>query len=138
MGLMSAVFVLFPAAVAGLYTQDAATLELGRRLLLIVAFFQIFDGTQVVLTGALRGLGETRIPMAANVVGYWMIGLPVGGWLAFGKGWGVFGLWIGLCLGLCLVALSLLAAWTHRARRLAKDHPEGPAAPLSEISELVR
>ncbi|HAH07310.1 MAG TPA: MATE family efflux transporter [Elusimicrobia bacterium] len=111
-------YFLFPKAIVALYTSHPGTAALGVSLLFVTAFFQVFDGVQVVMTGALRGLGETRIPMLANAVGYWLIGLPVGAWLAFRRGWGVLGLWIGLCLGLCLVAVSLLWVWARRARTL--------------------
>ncbi|MFA6004743.1 MAG: MATE family efflux transporter [Elusimicrobiota bacterium] len=118
MSLTSLAYVLMPRSILGLYTTDPAVTELGIRLLAVAAFFQVFDGAQVVLTGALRGTGETRIPMLANAVGYWAIGLPVGVFLAFPCGRGAWGLWIGLCIGLCSVALSLLFAWRRRARRL--------------------
>ena len=50
----------------------------GARLLLVAAAFQLFDGLQTVATGALRGAGDTRAPMLANFVAYWLIGLPAG------------------------------------------------------------
>ena len=58
-------------------------LAVGPSLLWIAAAFQIFDGIQTVSTGALRGLGETRVPMIANLVGYWVMGLPLGFTLCF-------------------------------------------------------
>ena len=75
-----------------------------RHLLLGVgAVFAVFDGVQVIATGALRGLGETRRPMIWNLVGHWGIGLPIGWTLAFVAGWGVLGIWIGLSTGLIVV-----------------------------------
>jgi MATE family multidrug resistance protein len=94
-------------------------MALGSRLLLIVAAFQVFDGIQTVTTGALRGLGETRAPMLANLVGYWVLGLPLGLTLCFALGWGVYGLWIGLTLALIVIALTLLVCWKRDAARLA-------------------
>ena len=68
-----------------LYTRDPRVLcAVGPSLLWIAAAFQIFDGIQTVCTGALRGLGETRVPMFANLVGYWVLGLPLGFILCFG------------------------------------------------------
>lgn len=118
MACSSLLYVLFTRGILRLYTSDPGVAAAGVSLLYVCAFFQVFDGTQVVMTGALRGLGETRVPMLANAVGYWMLGLPVGIWLAFQRGWGVLGLWVGLCLGLCFVAVSLLWVWTGRARTL--------------------
>ena len=88
-------------------------------LLAIAAAFQIFDGTQAVATGILRGLGETAMPMTMNVVGHWMLGLPVGYVLCFTLGWGVAGLWIGLSIGLIFVAITLTVVWARRARQIA-------------------
>jgi MATE family multidrug resistance protein len=87
-------------------------------LLALAAAFQIFDGIQTVSTGALRGLGETRIPMLANLVGYWVLGLPLGLSLCFLLHWGIYGLWIGITLALIVVASTLLARWRRDSVRL--------------------
>jgi MATE family multidrug resistance protein len=70
---------------------------------------------QTVTTGALRGLGETRVPMIANLVGYWVFGLPLGLALCFALHRGIFGLWIGLTLALILIATTLLWRWRRAA-----------------------
>jgi MATE family multidrug resistance protein len=77
----------------------------------------VFDGTQVVSAGTLRGLGDTRVPMLIGLVGFWLIGLPVSVALAFGAGLGPLGLWWGLVAGLGAVALLLLARVRVRFRR---------------------
>jgi MATE family multidrug resistance protein len=92
-----------------LYTSDAAVVATCATILPIAAAFQIFDGTQVVGCGVLRGMGRVRPAAAINLIGYWLLGLPLGGWLALRGGLGVAGLWWGLALGLALVALSLVA-----------------------------
>ena len=129
MSLTCLAYIFLPRAILGLYTTDAAVLSLGIKLLAVAGVFQVFDATQVVMTGALRGLGETRVPMLANAVGYWAVGLPVGVSLALVSGWGAFGLWIGLCLGLCSVAVALLWVWRGRAAALWRgETPPEPAA----------
>jgi len=104
-------FLLVPEAILRVFTGDASVLATGVSLLFIAAVFQLFDGAQVVLTGVLRGTGDTRTPMIANLVGYWVLGLPIAWLLCFERGAGVVGLWIGLCVGLMTVALraSLIA-----------------------------
>jgi MATE family multidrug resistance protein len=88
-------------------------LAVGPSLLWIAAAFQIFDGVQTVCTGALRGLGETRAPMFANLIGYWLLGLPLGLILCFVLKWGIYGMWIGLTLALIVISSILLRRW-HR------------------------
>jgi MATE family multidrug resistance protein len=113
------VFVAAPGPLIALYTSDPQVMALGRSLLGLAAIFQIFDGIQGVSTGALRGLGETRIPMLANLVGYWAFGLPLGLTLCFVAGWGIYGLWIGLLAALIVIAATLLSRWNRDSARLA-------------------
>lgn len=110
------VMLLLPAALAGLYTDFDAVLVLAAALIPIAGAFQVFDGTQAVAAGALRGLGDTRVPMLIGLVGFWLIGLPVSAALGFGAGLGPIGLWWGLVAGLGAVALLLLARMRARFR----------------------
>jgi MATE family multidrug resistance protein len=82
-----------------------------------------------VTTGILRGIGDTRTPMVMNVIGHWVLGLPVGYALCFRFRWGVAGLWIGLSIGLIFCAVALTATWVMRTRRLElppRAHPPEP------------
>jgi len=116
-------FIVFPSALFRLFTPDQAVIATGSALLLVAAVFQLFDGVQVVATGVgvLRGSGDTRTPLLSNLVGHWVLGLPVGYALCFRWGWGVVGLWVGLCIGLVAVAVVLLWVWALRVRLLAAD-----------------
>ncbi|WP_229741197.1 MATE family efflux transporter [Silvibacterium dinghuense] len=113
MTLAALLFLLIPRPVLSIYTRDPRVLALGVHILLVVATFQVFDGAQTVATGALRGLGETRVPMLANLVGYWVIGLPLGAWLCFRMHWGLYGLWSGLTTALVLIAALLTWRWSQ-------------------------
>jgi MATE family multidrug resistance protein len=108
------VFVSIPTWIARLFSPDPVVIRTGARLLLVAAAFQLFDGLQTVATGALRGAGDTKTPMLANFVAYWLIGLPVGYLLCFKLGWGAVGVWIGLCAGLMMIGSGLLLAWHKR------------------------
>jgi multidrug resistance protein, MATE family len=108
-----------PRFIARLYTPEAAVVLSSASLLRIAALFQTFDGLQVVATGAMRGLGNTRTPAIAHFTGYWILGLPVAYWLAFPAAWGVKGIWTGLTSALILIGIILLLAWRREVRRAA-------------------
>jgi MATE family multidrug resistance protein len=118
MAISGLAFLLFPGPLLGCYTHDPGVIRIGRSILLLAAFFQLADGTQVVGTGALRGLGDTRAPMIANLCGHWFVGLPLGVWLCFGLRYGLAGLWVGLATGLIVVAAALLWRWWASTRKL--------------------
>jgi MATE family multidrug resistance protein len=107
--LSGLVLTLAPRPLARLYSLEAAVVALASLLIPIAGVFQVFDGLQVVSIGVLRGVGDTRAPMVVNVLGFWLIGLPVSLWLGFGVGTGAVGLWWGLVAGLAAVAMFLLA-----------------------------
>ncbi len=119
--LMGIAFLVWRVPMLRAFTQDRGVMEIGAGLLVVAAAFQLFDGTQAVATGVLRGVGETRMPMIMNVIGHWVLGLPAGYVLCFVVGWGVRGLWFGLSIGLTFVALALTFVWTRRARQMAKE-----------------
>ena len=108
------VFISIPRLIARLFSPDPNVIRVGASLLVVAAAFQLFDGVQTVATGALRGTGDTKTPMLANLVAYWFIGLPLGWVLCFSQGWGALGIWIGLCIGLMIIGTALLAAWHRR------------------------
>ena len=83
MGCSGLLFVSIPTWIARLFSPDPMVIRTGATLLLVAAAFQLFDGLQTVATGALRGTGDTRTPMLANFIAYWLIGLPVGYVLCF-------------------------------------------------------
>jgi MATE family multidrug resistance protein len=99
------------------FSRDATVLDIGPPLLAIAGVCLMFDGTQGISTGILRGLGDTRTPMIANFAGHWLVGLPLGYAACFWWGWGVQGLWLGLAAGLTGVGVALLVTWNHRVRR---------------------
>ena len=122
--------VTAPRAIIGAYTSDAMVVTIGAGLLRVAAAFQLFDGLQVVATGAMRGLGDTRTPMFCNLVGHWALGLPVAYVLCFSTRLQIVGLWIGLSIGLIAIGGVLLALWTRHVHRLESGQIDGsgPAA----------
>ena len=108
-----------PSAIVRLFSDDGDVLRLGVVLLALAAAFLVFDALQIVTTGALRGMGDTRSPAAAQLCGHWLLGLPVGYTLCFHAGLGAVGLWLGWLVGLTLVASVMLLVWRRRGRRIA-------------------
>ncbi|HLK67183.1 MAG TPA: MATE family efflux transporter [Bryobacteraceae bacterium] len=118
MGAAGLSFWMAPRAIMRIFIGDAAVVGIGAVLLRIAAFLELFDGVQVVATGALRGLGDTRTSMFAHFVGYWIIGLPVAYILCFPRGWGAAGIWIGLCAALIPIGSGLVLVWSSRSADL--------------------
>lgn len=122
MALCALFYATMAPQLAGLMGAPLEVRPLVVPLLMVCAVFQLSDGVQGVGAGVLRGAGETRFTFVANMVGHYLVGLPVALLLGFVLGWGVVGIWWGLCLGLTCVALALL--W--RFLRLST----GPLRPL--------
>ncbi|WNG49639.1 MATE family efflux transporter [Archangium minus] len=122
MACSALLFALFPQSLVRLIGAPPEVEPLLIPLLMVAAVFQLSDGVLGVGAGVLRGMGETRFTSAAVMAGQYLVGLPVALLLAYGLGYGVMGLWGGLCMGLAVVALALL--W--RFERLCS----GPLQPL--------
>lgn len=122
MTAMGVAFLAFPHALIGLFSPGPDVVALGGSLLLVAAVFQLFDGLQAVATGALRGLGDTRMAMLVNLAAHWLLGLPVAYALCFPLGYGVRGLWTGLSLG--LIACGVVLTW-HWHRRITHYEATG-------------
>ena len=110
----------FSEALIGIFVTpvDAETTQvfnLAVSFLMVAAIFQIVDGAQVVGAGMLRGLHDTKVPMYFAAFGYWVVGIGVGGWLAFRGGWDGVGVWTGLATGLAVVSVLMLVRWSMRA-----------------------
>jgi MATE family multidrug resistance protein len=93
---------------------NAAVIGLAVSFLQVAAAFQLVDGAQVIGAGMLRGLHDTRWPLLFALFGYWVVGLGIGVWLAFGRDWQGVGIWVGLASGLAAVAVLMLARWILR------------------------
>jgi MATE family multidrug resistance protein len=118
-GIMAAFglsFVLCGELIASWFVESPTVLRLAASLLIVAAFFQVADGIQVVSLSALRGLGDVRTPAAIAGLAYWIIALPVGGWLAFKGNLGAVGIWIGLAIGLGTAAVLLMARFIRMTR----------------------
>jgi MATE family multidrug resistance protein len=100
-------FFFFPEPLARIFGGSPEIVAAALPLLAVTAVFQISDGVQGVTTGVLRGAGDTAFSFLANLVGHYLVGLPLAILLTFRLHLGVVGLWWGLCGGLSAVAIAL-------------------------------
>jgi MATE family multidrug resistance protein len=113
-----------PEAIAGLFIDAGApantpVVHAAVTFLAVAALFQIFDGGQVIGAGALRGLKDTRWPMAIAALAYWIVGIGLATGLGFGAGWGGLGIWIGLAAALVVAAVLMIVRFVRLQRRVA-------------------
>ncbi len=118
MATFSAILFLIPHHIARAFTPDTNVIAATIPLLFVAALFQFFDGLQITATGALRGAGNTHAGLIVQIIGYWIIGLPIGYVLAFRLHHGAVGLWLGLCAGLIVAGLSLTTVWHRTTKKL--------------------
>jgi MATE family multidrug resistance protein len=121
MSACGVLFWLFPHELAGLFLRadDPAApvvLALAAGFLRIAAIFQLVDGLQVIGAGALRGLGDTRVPMLCAGLGYWAVGFPSCLLLGFGLGLDGTGVWLGMAIALLVVAALLVGRFERLTR----------------------
>jgi multidrug resistance protein, MATE family len=117
MACCALLFVAFPGRVARLMTDDPQVVATAVPLLRIAGAFQLFDGLQGVGAGILRGAGEAHYTFAANMIGYWVVGLPVVLFLTLGLGWGITGVWAGFVVSLAIIAVSLVRRFLRVSSR---------------------
>lgn len=104
--------------------DNTEVIVLASKLLLVAAIFQISDGIQVVVLGALRGLQDVKIPTFITFIAYWLIGFPVSYYLGLHTNFKSTGIWIGLLLGLTASAVMLYIRFNYLTKRLIqKSNP---------------
>ena len=117
MGLAGLIFIAFRTFWPTLYISEKEVIDISAGLLIIVAFFQISDGTQAVGLGILRGMTDMKIPTVITLAAYWVMGLPSGYILAFPMGMGIYGIWYGLLISLTASALLLTIRFHFKTRK---------------------
>lgn len=123
--LFAVVFMVGNHWLPGLYVNDDEVIKVASMLLIVAGLFQVSDGAQVVCVAALRGLQDVKVPSVYIFISYWIIGLPLGYWLAFKQGQGGTGIWIGLLTGLTLTASAMFL----RLKKLLAPRPSHAVIP---------
>jgi MATE family multidrug resistance protein len=134
MGVAAVTYLLIPGPIVATMTNSPAIAALAIPLFTVAAVFQISDGVQGVGAGVLRGAGEARFTFTANVIGHYLIGLPLALLLGFHLRWGVVGIWWGLAAGLTAVAWRWCGA--SSASRAGRSSPS-PSRGLMAKTEWV-
>jgi MATE family multidrug resistance protein len=102
--------------------DNAEVITIAAKLLLVAAVFQISDGIQVVVLGALRGLQDVKVPMYITFVAYWIVGFPISYYLGLQTNLGAVGVWIGLLAGLTAAALFLYLRFHYLTKKLLRQN----------------
>ncbi len=111
------IFIVFNRFLPTLYINDKTVINIAASLLIVAAFFQVFDGTQAVGLGILRGLTDVKIPTIITFIAYWILGLPIAYLLGFTFNYGVVGVWIGLLIGLMASAVMLTLRFNLKSKQ---------------------
>ena len=101
--------LLFPAFVIGIFTTDNELIKVCIPIVYILAAYQMFDGLQVTLAGIFKGLKDTKVVFIGNLLGYWVIAIPLGSILAFTYKMNIAGYWYGIIAGGLLLNSFLIA-----------------------------
>lgn len=114
-------FYFIPNVFSQIFTDNTQVIQIVATLLIAVALFQIFDGTQICLAGALRGVGHSQPQAYIMFLGYWVLGLPLGWYLANIQNLYAFGFWLGLALALSIAGISMLLAVIYFYKKIKKE-----------------
>lgn len=119
-------FILFKDLLPMIYIDNEEVIVLAANLLIIAALFQLSDGFQATILGALRGLQDVRIPSLICFVAYWIVGFPLCYFLGKEEVWGSIGIWIGLLAGLTASAIMLYIRFDLLSKNLIeRNKPAG-------------
>jgi MATE family multidrug resistance protein len=118
MCLTALVFMFASSMLPYIYTTDLKVIGIAAQLLIIAGFFQLFDGTQVVGLGVLRGIGDVNIPTIITFLSYWVIGIPLGYYLGISLKMGAEGIWYGLTFGLLTASVLLFLRFQQKTKML--------------------
>lgn len=121
MGLCTLILLCFPKQIFSIFTPDKNVLAIGIPVLLIAACFEMLDGLQTSLSGVLKGLKMTKTVSACIISGYWLFGLPLGFWLAYGMKMQLKGFWLGLAFSFFAISMIELIIILIRFKALRAE-----------------
>jgi MATE family multidrug resistance protein len=117
MAVFASCYLFLGKQIASVFVDDAAVTAVAIELLVLAGVFQVFDGIQIVSSGALRGFGDTKIPFLIGIVSYWFVALPTSWLAAFHLHLGARGIWVGFVFGLAVAAIALFLRLQNKVRQ---------------------
>jgi MATE family multidrug resistance protein len=118
-------FLLFPGRIAALYIDDPAVVSIATTLVFFAGLFQMADATQAASISLLRSLNDVIRPSLVSLVAFWLIGVPIGYWLAVYQGWNAKGIWVGYLIGLIIQAVWLLRRFLKLVMKVGTEGNTG-------------
>jgi len=128
-------FILFKDILPPLYVENSEVIIIAAQLLIVAALFQLSDGIQVTILGALRGLQDVNIPTGICFIAYWMIGFPVSWYLGKEDQMGTQGIWLGLLAGLTASAIMLYFRFNYLSKKMIHGMPTEVLTVIEENSK---
>ena len=136
MSVFGFVFILVPETLLWPFDLEPQVTQVAVGLMVVGAFFQVFDAVAMTGLGALKGAGDTRFTMWTGVLNSWLVKLPVGAYLALGAGLGAVGAWLGLTLD--IIVLAVLATWRIESGGWLKATKEKPVVTREEVAAAAK
>ena len=121
--LPTVLFLLFPGSIVTLYVQDPEVIAIATTLLFFAGFFQLADAMQLASISMLRSLNDVLRPSVISFISFWIIGLPIGYWLAVHQGWNAKGIWVGYLIALIIQAGLFLRRFFRLVSGMRPDKP---------------
>ncbi|MCQ2788776.1 MAG: MATE family efflux transporter [bacterium] len=118
MAICAILYITIPHLIIRFFTSDINLINICTPIMFIVGLFQLFDGAQISLSGAFKGIKSTTIVMFGDFIAYWILGIPVGYYLAFERHLNLYGFWIGLAIALFTLGTSLSIIIYHKIKNL--------------------
>jgi MATE family multidrug resistance protein len=117
----TALFLLLPGPIASFYTIEGPVLQIATGLLLYAGLFQMADAAQLSSISMLRALNDVKTPTLLSLLAFWVLGLPVGYWLAVHQGWNAKGIWVGYLIALLAQAGLFMLRFFHLTGRIGRN-----------------
>lgn len=134
MVLAGSLFFIFNELLPQAFIEDTEVIKVAASLLILAAIFQVSDGIQVTMMGALRGLSDVNIPTYVALIAYWFIALPIAYFFSFKLGFDEAGIWIGFSCGLSVAAVMLVIRFNMLTNKMIRQQEQEDSDQISTVA----